>query len=175
MARFRKLSADRSTPPRQHDIEPVAPFPDHVGDQLRRVLQIRVNRNDGVAGGNVDAGGERGFLAEVPGQFDDDQTVVPLAASGQCLQGSVRTAVVDANDLQGAVQRRPQLREPLEQGVQPGRLIVHWNNQRNGLIGPRHDVLPPQKPDFLIFDDARGRAAAQERTRARAGLRWLGD
>src|SRR3546814_10561981 len=42
----------------------------HVRYQLGRVLQVRVQNNDGFARGLGQAGGQGGFLAEIPAQPD---------------------------------------------------------------------------------------------------------
>ena len=53
-----------------HDVRALAPLRDHLADQLRRILQIGVEHRDGVAGRVLQAGGERGLVAEVARQMD---------------------------------------------------------------------------------------------------------
>jgi hypothetical protein len=49
----------------EHDVKALPPDLEHVDDQLRRILQVGIDGNDGLAAGVFDAAGQRGFLAEV--------------------------------------------------------------------------------------------------------------
>ena len=85
---------------RGDDLGAGEPAFDHRGDQCGRVLQVGVDQDHGGAGGFVDAGGERGFLAEAPGEIDDAHAWVAGGDVDQPAERVVAAAVVDADDLE---------------------------------------------------------------------------
>ncbi|ERJ33212.1 hypothetical protein L810_4649 [Burkholderia sp. AU4i] len=85
---------------RGDDLGTGEPAFDHRGDQGGRILQVGIDQDHGGAGGFVDAGGERGFLAEAPGEIDDAHARVAGRDVDQPVQRVVAAAVVDADDLE---------------------------------------------------------------------------
>ncbi|VWD57543.1 hypothetical protein BCO19218_06881 [Burkholderia contaminans] len=85
---------------RGDDLGAGEPAFDHCGDQRGWVLQVGVDQDHGGAGGFVDAGGERGFLAEATGEIDDAHARVAGGDVDQPAERVVAAAVVDADDLE---------------------------------------------------------------------------
>jgi hypothetical protein len=76
------------------------PFRHQPRNDFGRVLQVHVHGDDGVAGGLLQSGGERRFLAEVAGQVHHDQARAGLRGFQQAGQGVVGAAVVDEDVLE---------------------------------------------------------------------------
>src|SRR3546814_14943146 len=72
-----------------------APRIEHVGYQLGRVLQIRVQNNDGLARGLGQAGGQGGLLAEITAQPDGPDVGVGRGQFGPVLATDVAASAVD--------------------------------------------------------------------------------
>jgi len=86
--------------PGQHHFVALAPFFQQTRNQLRRVLQVRVDGNDRVPARKVDARGQRRLLAVVAREVDDAHARIRLLRREQARQGVVAAAVVDADDLE---------------------------------------------------------------------------
>ena len=56
---------------------PGTPGINHFGDQLRRMLKVAVQGDDGLAGGGAQASPKRSLMAEVAGERD--QSDAPVA------------------------------------------------------------------------------------------------
>ena len=99
---------------RVDDVGALAPLGDHVGDQLRRVLQVGVDHRDDVADGVLEAGGQRGLVAEVARQVDDAHARVGGGDPVEQLGRAVGAAVVDEHQLELVVgDRRAGARDEL--------------------------------------------------------------
>ncbi len=85
---------------RVDDVGALAPLGDHLGDQLRRVLQVGVDHRDDVADRVLQAGGERGLVAEVARQVDDAHARVGRGHAVEQLGRAVGAAVVDEHQLE---------------------------------------------------------------------------
>lgn len=85
---------------RRHDLGAVAPMVDHHGNQARRILQVRVDRDHRVAVRFVEARRQRGFLAEVARQIDHAHARLARADRDELLERVVAAAVVHADDLE---------------------------------------------------------------------------
>ena len=73
----------------------------HEGfDQLGRVLEIRVHENHGVSLRRVEAGQERGLVAEVPGKMKDSDARVLRRPFVERILRAVTAPVVDEDDLE---------------------------------------------------------------------------
>ena len=79
------------------------PAGDHRGDQLRGVLEIGVDHRHHVPHGVLEAGGERGLVAEVAREVDHPHAGVLGGHAIQQLGGGVGGAVVDEQQLEGVV------------------------------------------------------------------------
>src|SRR5919201_2484374 len=89
---------ERIAPPRlpaRHEIEPLVELCEEARNLSRVVLEIAVERHDGVAVRLVETGAEGGRLAEVASQADDANVVVAAVQPRQRCERSVRRAVVD--------------------------------------------------------------------------------
>ena len=84
---------------RVHDVGSLAPLGDHVGDQLRGVLEVGVDHRHGVPGGVLEARRERGLVAEVARQVDHPHARVPVGDAVEDLGAGVGAAVVDEHQL----------------------------------------------------------------------------
>ena len=95
--------------PARDDVEAVVELRQEIRDLGRVVLQIRIHRDDHVAGGDVDSRRERGSLAEVPAQAHDANVEVCGVEPHELAIGPVRRAVVDEHDLplEGRSMRAP--------------------------------------------------------------------
>ena len=90
------------------DVAARAPVVEHLGDQLRRILEVGVEHHDGIARGVVEAGGQRRLVAEVARQVDDAHARVGGRDAVERLRRAVGRAVVDEHELE---------REPVERAA----------------------------------------------------------
>jgi len=94
--------------PRQNYVVSRAPSGDHIQNQLRRVLEVDIDRHDDASASNLESGRQCRFLAEVTAQVDDpDPWFVDLMAN-QLFQRVIDTAVIyeDKFDLERRVPRK---------------------------------------------------------------------
>ena len=104
---------------------------DHVGDQLRWVLQVGVDHRHGVAEGVLEPGGERRLVAEVAREVDDADARVGAGEAVEQLPRAVRAAVVDEHEL--VLEVRDRGRGALDELLHELLLVVHG----------RHDAQQP--------------------------------
>ena len=127
------------------DVEPRQVDVDEPGDLLGRILQVAVHHDDDVPGGVVERGGQRRLVAEVPGEGQADDAGVGSGGGGDQLEGGVRAAVVDEDDLVGAAG------EPVEHGREtPEELgkdffLVEERDRHRDARLRRHCFRPPLK------------------------------
>jgi hypothetical protein len=114
-----------------HDVCSSEPPLDERRDHLGRVLQIRVDHNGRIPARAGKAGTQRGFLAEVAAQINDDDARVAAAGLQKKVQRPVPAAVIDADDLKScghSVHNRPKGKE--EDGDHLF-FVEHWHNDRH--------------------------------------------
>lgn len=126
------------------DLVSLAPFADHLADDEGRVLQIGVQRDDGIAPGVVKTGDEHRLVAEVPAHQQPVDARVHLMQRTDQRLGSVGAAVVHKENLPGGdlIQRfSHRLQEPRDTLF----LVEDRHHQgnprqagRGGLLGRRH-------------------------------------
>ncbi len=112
---------------RVDDVGALAPLGDHLGDQLRRVLQVGVDHRDDVADRVLEAGGERGLVAEVAREVHDAHARVGRGDAVEQLGRAVGAAVVDEDQLElevgdrgaGARARTPRRAPPRRRPARP--------------------------------------------------------
>ena len=68
-------------------------------EQLRRVLQVRVDDQDAIAPAQIEPRGQRELVAMVTGQIDGDQARVLRRQVAHHLPGAIPGAVIDQHDL----------------------------------------------------------------------------
>jgi hypothetical protein len=103
----------------------VAPLSKEGMHQLRRVLQVRVDDNDRLAPGVIQARGNGDFLAKVSTQLDHRNGRVLCANGAEQLCGTVGAAVIDVNDLVGTAGLRHHLSHPGVEAAQDSGLVVY--------------------------------------------------
>ena len=81
--------------PGVHILVPRLPALQHPGDQLGRILQIRVQENGGIAPAGIDSRQKRRLLAEIPGQAQNAKAGILGGKALQQLIGLVLAAVVN--------------------------------------------------------------------------------
>jgi hypothetical protein len=118
-------------------VPPLAPHPDELGHQLRRILQVAVHDDHGVARRVLEPGADRHLMPEVARQPDDLQAGVAAVCLAQRLERPIGAAVVDQNRFPGAdagaVQRPRQSLDELWHDL----LLV---------VNRHHDREPRQRP-----------------------------
>ncbi len=111
----------------------LAPFLDHRRDQLRRMLQIGVNRDHRVAARSLEAGEQRRLLAKIAREPEPlDAGILP----GQILhpiERRVATAVVDHDDLQVHRAGRERVDYHIHGVRDAGRFVVRGNHHAQSL------------------------------------------
>src|SRR5664280_1726648 len=127
-------------PLRVDDLVPFVDLLQHLGEELGRVLQIRVHHGHDPAACGVDARGERHLVAEVAREPERPQARVLAGEGRHLLEGRVRAAVVHVHDLPCAARGGEDAREALVQLVEVVGLVE--NGQRDRDLGAVHDVLP---------------------------------
>src|SRR5664280_1840363 len=94
------------------------------------MLQVAIHRDDDVALGFVEAGGEGGGLAEVAAQADHLEVAVGFHQVGQEFETAVVRGVVDEEDFVGALQLLQNCGEAVVQREYGGLLVVDRNHDR---------------------------------------------
>ena len=79
---------------------PLFPQGNHLGQEFRRVLQVSVHRDDGVAGGMRQTGTDPALMAEVAREAQIFDPGIERAHPADDLQGAVGTAVLDQHQLE---------------------------------------------------------------------------
>jgi hypothetical protein len=85
---------------------------EHLGDQLRRILQVRVHDGDVVTARVVEPRCHGDLHSEVAGQLDEDRAIVATRPRLDQLSGTIGRAVVHVDDLVTAVEVGEALVEP---------------------------------------------------------------
>ena len=91
--------------PAGDEIEALVQLREEARDLCGVVLQVAVDRDDGLALRLVEAGDERGGLAEVAAQSNDAHVLLGVVQPRQGGEGSVGGAVVDEDRLPRSVER----------------------------------------------------------------------
>ncbi len=116
-----------------HVVIVIEPMADQRFDQLRRMLAVAVDEQDGAEPGVVEAGQERRLLAEIARQrhhLDVERGGRQRARDGQRVVGA---AVVDIDDFAGEPARRGKLLRHLDQAG------VHARQRSGFVVGRNHD------------------------------------
>ena len=150
---FRALRVD--------DLVPLVDLLQHLGEELGRVLQVRIHHGDDPAAGGVDARGEGHLVAEVAREAESPQARVLAGEGRHLLEGCIRAAVVHVHDLPGAARGGEDAREPLVQLVEVVRLVE--DGKGDGDLGAVHDVLPGAAGEGAGGGGAAGWVAAEVR------------
>ena len=150
-----------------------SPVVEHRGDQLRGILEVGVEHHHGVAAGVVQAGRERGLVAEVARQVDDAHPRVALGQPLEHRRRAVAGAVVDQHQLErkslqrGADARVELLdrrllvvdgRDDAHQVERPGVRLRGGRGTRSSL-NPRWRLKPRAEPHRPAIADAVGNVA----------------
>ena len=118
-----------------HDIGALFPCFDEARDELGRMLEIGIERDNRITFGVVYAGGRRGFLAEVPREIKNAHPNVRMRILERIerLEGRIRTAVVDKEDFEGRVREcfGENFQNPIKQDREVSRFIMNGNDERN--------------------------------------------
>lgn len=85
-------------PGRVDDIETLLPLVNQGGDQFRRILQIGVDDDDGVAARDIQSRGQCGFLAEIPAQFDDADFLIGAPYCPEHIEGPIPASIVHVDN-----------------------------------------------------------------------------
>jgi hypothetical protein len=99
----------------QNDTTPFFPLTDELGDHLGRILKIRVDRYDGVAGSQLVAARDGGLMPKVPREADPVEARVGTASILDESPGLVAAPVVDEDDLNAVA-----IGEVIHHGCGPG-------------------------------------------------------
>ena len=133
---------DARAPHRGHHHRPAAPAREHLGDQLGRMLQVAVHQHDHVARRRLQAGGHRGFLAEVAREADRLEVAVAGTQRGDARVRVVAATVVYADDVPvRQLQPREHLRQAPVQRLHRFALVVERDHDRESGVcrgGGRH-------------------------------------
>ena len=87
--------------PAADEVEAFFDFLEEAGNFFGIVLEIAVHRNDDVAAGEIEAGFERGGLAEIAAEADDVDAMIVLVNVGENFERVIAAAIVDENELVG--------------------------------------------------------------------------
>ena len=83
----------------KNNLVALLPFVDQLRDQLRGILQIGIDDNDGVAGGVIDARSSGHLMTKIPAEEDVLDVGVLSGQLGDDAAGFVGAAVVDEDKL----------------------------------------------------------------------------
>ena len=116
--------------PAAGDVVALVDFFEQRGNVLGAVLQVAIHGDDDVALGFVEAGRERGGLAEVAAQADHLEVAVGLHQVGEEFEAAIVGGVVDEEDLVGPLQLFENRGEAVVQREYGGLLVVDRNHDR---------------------------------------------
>ena len=111
--------------------KPSSSFASSRGISAGIVLEVAVDRDDDVALGLLEAGLQRGGLAEVAPEPDDAHVVVLRVQTRERREGAVGRAVVDEDDLPRPTERLERGRELVVQQRDAALLVVHGDDHRD--------------------------------------------
>ena len=118
-----------------HDIGALFPCFDEARDELGRMLEIGIERDNRIAFGVVYAGGRRGFLAEVPREIKNAHPNIRMRILERIerLEGRIRTAVIDKENFERRVGEcfSENFQDPIKQDREVSRFIMNGNDERN--------------------------------------------
>ncbi len=104
----------------------------HACDFLRRILQVRIERDHVAAAGVREAGQDRPVLAEIRGEQNHARDLrAALELLAQYRHRTIAAAVVDEDDLVAAAQRIERRIQAREQRREHFLLVVDRNDQRD--------------------------------------------
>jgi len=126
----KRVVPSRGTP-RVDDVEAALPLRQQIGDEFRRVLQVGVHDDDGIAVGAPEPGGQGGLVAEVARQIDDRDARVALACGQQQRQGTVARTVVDRDQTELVVQAVKDREQGIQEQREHGFFVVGRNDHIN--------------------------------------------
>src|SRR5580704_7655291 len=87
--------------PAADEVEALLDFLEEARDFFGVVLEVAVHRDNDVAASEVEAGFERGGLAEIAAEADDIDAVIVLVNVGKNFERVIAAAIVDENELVG--------------------------------------------------------------------------
>ncbi len=163
---------------RDHHVVAIVPLRDEIAHEFRRVLQVGVDRDDGIAACVVEAGGQRDLLAEVARQRDDANPRIARGEGGKHRERRITAAVVDEHRLDVDAERgkrvggaRPERREARSLVVAGNHqredgMLAHGRDCRTGGDDRRAEARPTTAPS--------GRARRPIGSGVRPALLWVG-
>ena len=114
-------------PARIDNVVAFLPAPNEGGNQGRRVLQVRIHHHDDVTRAGLQAGGQCGFLPEVPRQLNHPESRNP-GPFRHDRRRRIRAAIVDHDDLPGGAAVGQRHAEQRQKPVQVLRFIAARND-----------------------------------------------
>ena len=118
----------------------------HIPNDLRPLLQIRIDEADVFAGGVLQACIDAGFLAEIPGEgYDFHPAVLPGVDLFQIVQRCVPAAIVDIDDLDLIAAVLKGIQRRLMEGNHIFPLVIAGNHQRklyHRKYTPKYQIMP---------------------------------
>jgi len=113
-----------------NDVISFFPSLNHLGDDLRWILQIRVDKDDGLPIRIVQPGRHRDLMAEVPGEAQDTHLRSAGLQLAHQLQRVILAAVIDHDQLPRLAQSLHNGADPVIEGLDIALLIVNRCNNR---------------------------------------------
>ena len=117
--------------PARDEVEALVELREQPRDLGGIVLKVAVDRDDDVALGFLEAGLQRGGLAEVAPEPDDAHLVVLRVQTRERREGAVGRAVVDEDDLPRPTEWFEHGRELVVQQRDAALLVVHGDDHRD--------------------------------------------
>ena len=117
--------------PARDEVEALVELREQPRDLGGIVLKVAVDRDDDVALGFLEAGLQRGGLAEVAPEPDDAYLVVLRVQTRERREGAVGRAVVDEDDLPRPTEWFEHGRELVVQQRDAALLVVHGDDHRD--------------------------------------------
>ena len=115
---------------RVDDLVARAPARDELRDHLGRVLEVAVHREDRLAAGEIETGGERELMPEPAREADDlEARVARVSLDGEPVR-AVGAPVVDEDHLPGVLERVEHTREARDELWQQLLLVPEGNDDR---------------------------------------------
>ena len=126
-----------------HDFIALTPFPNQIGDDLRRVLQISIHDDYGTTLAEVHPCSHGDLMPKIPGENNRNHTWIFFANRFDPLRGAIRRSIVDENELPWLTQVIQDRLHPIVELRKRLDFVVDRHCDRDVDFGFRHSIHPP--------------------------------
>ena len=118
-------------PHRDHHLHALLPALDHLGNHLRRMLEVRIHEHHNIAHRGAQASGHRRFLAEIACEAQGLDRRIAATELDQRVEAGIAAAIVDKDEfpLHAGITIQNGGKAVM-QGLQAGGLVIYGHHHR---------------------------------------------